>query len=103
MAKKFANSTLDLHDDPKDWITTLEGLKNDMNKVEIKSKTDMSDIGVIIRVLSSLPEKYVHGSSNALAAQCLWGLSIFSKIQSLPAKVLLLVCFFIGSMPIKKQ
>ena len=58
IAKKLVNSKLDLHNDPEDWSTTLEGLKTDMNETKIKNKTAMLDNDLIIHILSSLMEKY---------------------------------------------
>ena len=43
LKRQFANSKLeDAADAPDDWITMLEGLKMEMNKVKIPGKTNMS-------------------------------------------------------------
>ena len=59
LKKTFANSTLaDATEDPDDWITELECMRTEMNKVTIGGKSDMTDVDVIIHVLSNLPEDY---------------------------------------------
>jgi hypothetical protein len=52
------NSKLDLGNDPDDWITELESLQTEMDKVKISGKTDMSDVDLIIHIIASVPEKY---------------------------------------------
>ena len=59
LKKTFANSTLaDATEDPDNWITELECMRTEMNKVTISGKSDMTDVDVIIHVLSNLPEDY---------------------------------------------
>ena len=48
----------DADDDPEIWITNLESLKSEMNKVMIVGKSNVTDIDMIIHVLSNLPEEY---------------------------------------------
>ena len=58
LKKDFANSKLDVEDDPDEWITDLERLKTEMNKVKIAGKTDMSEVDLILHTISNLPEEY---------------------------------------------
>ena len=59
LKKDFANSKLeDAKQDPDEWITQLESLKTEMNKVNIPGKTPMSDVDLIIHILATLPESY---------------------------------------------
>lgn len=59
LKKDFANSKLASVDtDPDEWMTDLECLRSEMNKVQIPGKTDMSEVDLIIHILSNLPEEY---------------------------------------------
>ena len=58
LKKRFANSKLNVDNDPDDWITLLESLRSDMNNVIIEGKTEMSEIDLIIHILACCPEKY---------------------------------------------
>ena len=59
LKKDFANSKLASADtDPDEWMTDLECLRSEMNKVTIPGKTDMSEVDLIIHILSNLPEEY---------------------------------------------
>ena len=58
LQREFTNSKLEKGEDPDTWITELEGLKMDMNLVEIKGKSAMSEIDLIVHILASLPESY---------------------------------------------
>ena len=59
LKKDFANSKLlSAHTDPDEWMTDLECLRSEMNKVKISGKTDMSEVDLIIHILSNLPEEY---------------------------------------------
>ena len=59
MKKDFANSKLKSVDsDPDEWITELESLRSEMNRVTITGKSDMTDVDLIIHILSNLPEEY---------------------------------------------
>ena len=59
LKKEFANSKLaDSTENPDEWITDLECLRTEMNKVTISGKSDMTDVDVIIHILSNLPEEY---------------------------------------------
>eukprot|EP00956_Cyclotella_meneghiniana_P039716 scaffold177807_cov69-Cyclotella_meneghiniana.AAC.1 len=59
LKKEFANSKLkSAEHNPDDWITDLEFYRTQMNNVKIQGKTDMSDIDLIIHILSNLPEEY---------------------------------------------
>ncbi len=44
--------------DPDGWITKLEGLKTDMNQVNIRSKSDTTDVDLIIQILALIPGDY---------------------------------------------
>ncbi len=57
--KDFANSKLaDATKDPDNLITGLEYMRTKMNKLTISGKSNMTDVDVIIHVLSNLPEDY---------------------------------------------
>ena len=58
LQREFSNSKLEEGEDPDAWITKLEGLKTDMNLVEIQGKSAMSEIDLIVHILASLPESY---------------------------------------------
>lgn len=59
LKKDFANSKLKSVDsDPDEWITELESLRSEMNRVTITGKSDMTDVDLIIHILSNLPEEY---------------------------------------------
>ena len=59
LKKDFANSKLrSAEDNPDEWMTDLESLRTEMNKVKISGKTDMSEVDLIIHILSNLPEEY---------------------------------------------
>ena len=59
LKKSFANSTLaDATEDQDNWITELECMRTEMNKVKIGGKSDMTDVDIIVHVLSNLPEDY---------------------------------------------
>ena len=59
LKKDFANSKLRSADaNPDEWMTDLESLRTEMNKVKISGKTDMSEVDLIIHILSNLPEEY---------------------------------------------
>ena len=59
LKRKFVNSKLkSAENDPEEWITELEGLKTEMNNVLIPGKTEMSEVDLVIHILSSLPEEY---------------------------------------------
>ncbi len=59
LKKDFANSKLKSVDaDPEQWLTELESLRSEMNKVTIAGKSDMTDVDLIIHVLANLPEEY---------------------------------------------
>ena len=59
LKKNFANSKLhDSFSNPDEWITNLECLRTEMNKVKIGGKSDMTDVDVIIHILSNVPEEY---------------------------------------------
>ena len=57
LEKNFANSQLesvDIH--PDEWMTELESLRNEIDKISISTK--MSDEDFMIHVLNSLTEDY---------------------------------------------
>ena len=57
LKKDFANSKLASVDtDPDEWMTHLECLHPEMNEVQISGKTDMSEVDLIIHILSNIPE-----------------------------------------------
>ena len=57
--KEFANSKLkSAAHDSDDWITDLEFLRTQMNNVTIPGKTDMTEVDLIIHILSNVPEEY---------------------------------------------
>ena len=59
LKKDFANSRLkDLDVRPDEWMSELESLRSEMNKVTIAGKSDMTEVDVIIHILSNLPEEY---------------------------------------------
>lgn len=59
LKKDFANSRLrDLDVRPDERMSELESLRSEMNKVTIAGKSDMTDVDVIIHILSNLPEEY---------------------------------------------
>ena len=59
LKKDFANSKLtSVETDPDEWLTDLECLCTEMNKVKITGKSDMTEVDLIIHVLSNLPEEY---------------------------------------------
>jgi hypothetical protein len=59
LKKDFANSKLvSVDTDPDKWMTDLECLHSEMNKVTIPGKTDMSEVDFIIHILSNLPKEY---------------------------------------------
>ena len=59
LKKNFANSKLlSVGANPEEWITDLESMRSEMNKVSISGKTDMSEVDLIIHILSNLPEEY---------------------------------------------
>ena len=59
LKKDFANSKLSSLDTrPDEWMSELESLRTEMNKIQIRGKTDMSEVDLIIHILSNLPEEY---------------------------------------------
>ena len=59
LKKDFADSKLKTVDsDPEEWLTELESLRSEMNRVTISGKSDMTDVDLIIHILSNLPEEY---------------------------------------------
>ncbi len=59
LKKDFANSRLKSADsNPEEWLTELESLRSEMNRVTIAGKSDMTDVDLIIHILSNLPEEY---------------------------------------------
>jgi len=57
LKKDFTNSRLDsAEEDPDEWLTNLESLRNEMDAVNISGK--MGDLDFIIHVLANLPEEY---------------------------------------------
>ncbi len=48
----------DATEDPDNWITELEYMRTEMNKVTISGKSDITDVDIIIHILSNLPEDY---------------------------------------------
>ena len=55
LKKKFANSKLG-SEHPDEWITELESLRNDMDKISLTAK--MTDQDFMIHVLNNLTEEY---------------------------------------------
>ena len=43
---------------PDEWMSELESLRSEMNKVTIAGKSDMTEVDVIIHILSNLTEEY---------------------------------------------
>ena len=59
LKKDFANSKLSSLDTRLDeWMSELESLRTEMNKIQIRGKTVMSEVDLIIHILSNLPEEY---------------------------------------------
>ena len=59
LKRDFANSKLETSGkDPDEWITKLESLKTEMNKVKIPGKLDMSEVDLLIHIMASLPDDY---------------------------------------------
>lgn len=59
LKKEFANSKLkSAAHNPDDWITDLEFLRTQMNNVKIVGKTDLTEVDLIIHILSNVPEDY---------------------------------------------
>ena len=59
LKKDFANSKLSSLDTrPDEWMSELESLRTEMNKIQIRGKTAMSEVDLIIHILSNLPEEY---------------------------------------------
>ena len=59
LKKDFANSKLpSLDTRPDEWMSELESLRTEMNKIQIRGKTAMSEVDLIIHILSNLPEEY---------------------------------------------
>ena len=59
LKKDFANSKLSSLDTrPDEWMSELESFRTEMNKIEIRGKTEMSEVDLIIHILSNLPEEY---------------------------------------------
>jgi hypothetical protein len=59
LKKEFANSRLkSAAHNSDDWITDLEFYRTQMNNVQIPGKSDMSEVDLIIHILSDLPEEY---------------------------------------------
>ena len=59
LKKEFANSTLgDASTPPDEWVSELESLRNQMNAIKIPNKSDMTEVDLIIHILSNLPEEY---------------------------------------------
>ena len=57
LKKQFANSKLgDAETHPDEWITELESLRNDMDKISLSAK--MTDQDFMIHVLNNLPVEY---------------------------------------------
>jgi len=57
LKKQFANSRLgDAEMHPDEWITELESLRNDMDKISLSAK--MTDQDFMIHVLNNLPVEY---------------------------------------------
>ena len=57
LKKQFANSKLgDAEMHPDEWITELESLRNDMDKISLSAK--MTDQDFMIHVLNNLPVEY---------------------------------------------
>ena len=42
----------------KKWVSELESLRNQMNAISIPNKLDMTEVDLIIHILSNLPEEY---------------------------------------------
>ena len=59
LKKDFVNSKLSFLDTrPDEWMSELESLRTKMNKIQIRRKTEMSEVDLIIHILSNLPEEY---------------------------------------------
>ena len=59
LKKEFANSDLGGVDNrPDEWMTNLESMRSQMNAININNKTNMSEVDLIIHILSNLPEEY---------------------------------------------
>ena len=59
LKNEFANSTLgDVSTPPDKWVSELESLRNQMNTILIPNKSDMTEVDLIIHILSNLPEEY---------------------------------------------
>ena len=56
--RKFVNSKLTGDMNPDNWITELEGMRHDMNNVIINGKSMMTEIDLIIHIVSSVPDDY---------------------------------------------
>ena len=41
-----------------EWVSELESLRNQMNAISIPNKSDMTEVDLIIHILSNLPEEY---------------------------------------------
>ena len=59
MKKDITNSNLGGVDNrPDEWMTNLESMCSQMNAIKINNKTDMSEVDLVIHILSNLPKKY---------------------------------------------
>ena len=59
LKKEFTNSTLgDASTPPDEWLSELESLRNQMNAISIPNKSDMTEVDLIIHILSNLLEEY---------------------------------------------
>ena len=55
LKKEFANSTLGNTSTPPDeWVSELESLRNQMNAIYIPNQSDMTEVDLIIHILSNL-------------------------------------------------
>ena len=59
LEKDFAHSKLlSVDANPDEWISELECLGPEMKKVKISSKTDMSEVDLILHIVPNLQEEY---------------------------------------------
>ena len=47
-----------VEDDPDEFITKLEGKRNELNRVKITGKSEITEVDLVLQVLTNLPEEY---------------------------------------------
>lgn len=56
--RKYVNSKHQCGSNPDNWITELEGMRTEMNNVEITGKSNTTATDLIIHILASVSDKY---------------------------------------------